>query len=108
MAHLDLAVTEEQVRMATREVLPLTQTMLTQEEFVQFLELLQVELPEEEVGRAAAGGIGMLGPTQMWGSGAASCENGFCTFVCDDVNASGGRQRYGPGVGAHGAKRRGR
>ena len=63
--------------MATREVLPSTQTMFTKEEIVQFLDLLQVELPEEEVGREAAGGIGMVGPTQMWGSDAASCENGF-------------------------------
>ena len=31
MAHLDLTVTEEQVRMATREVLPSTQTMFTKE-----------------------------------------------------------------------------
>ena len=90
MAHLDLTVTEEQVRMATRAVLPSTETMFTKEEFVQFLELLQVELPEEEVGREAAGGIGMLGPTQMWGSGAASCENGLVHCASDGVNASGG------------------
>ena len=48
MAHLDITVADEQVRMATREVLPSTETMFTKEECVQFLELLQVELLEHQ------------------------------------------------------------
>ena len=108
VAHLDLTVTEEQVRKLTQEVLPSTRTMLTKEEFAQFVELLRVELYEGEVGREAVGGDGILGPTQMWGSDTASCEKGVRTFVSDDTVAFGGRSQSAPGDGAHRANRCGR